>query len=204
MHSSFNRRTATKVKNGQVQKKNRSVRTAHLACVIDRESPGRGYRHVVTKSDLQAFIDLIPDWPHLSQNLERIILASPQEGCDAFYLFHFREETGAIYLHALPEDLWVELDPQYFSAHQEIFSQLGVSFDQAEETVTCRFTDNQARAYLLLHVFLHELGHHHHRLGKKHHSSKQDETYAENFANRRFASLFPSYIKIFGDPAKSG
>ncbi|MCD6052558.1 MAG: hypothetical protein K0Q55_3976, partial [Verrucomicrobia bacterium] len=34
-------------------------------------------------------------------------------------------------------------------------------------------------------------------------STKLDETYAENFANRRFAALLPRYIDYFGDPAKT-
>jgi hypothetical protein len=41
-----------------------------------RESPGRGYRHVLTKRDLQAFLVLVPDWPSLSHRLERIVLAA--------------------------------------------------------------------------------------------------------------------------------
>jgi hypothetical protein len=62
MHATFNRRTATKVKDGRVQRKNRHRPTGHEGYVLDRESPGRGFRHVVTKRDVQAFIDIIPEW----------------------------------------------------------------------------------------------------------------------------------------------
>ena len=59
MHAGFNRRTATKVKDGRVQRKNRHRPTGHDGYVLDRESPGRGFRHVLSKRDVQAFIDSI-------------------------------------------------------------------------------------------------------------------------------------------------
>lgn len=42
MRPAFTSRTATRVKNGRVQPKNRRRPTSHLGCVIDRESPGHG------------------------------------------------------------------------------------------------------------------------------------------------------------------
>jgi len=59
MRVSFNRRTATKVVDGQTRGKNRRVPTTHRGYVIDRQSPGKGYRHVVTKRDLQDFLDTV-------------------------------------------------------------------------------------------------------------------------------------------------
>lgn len=204
MRTSYNRRTATKVKNGRVQKKNRHLPTGHLGYVLDRESPGKGFRHVVSKRDIQAFIDLIPDSEKLFQRLERIVLSAPASELDAEYVFYYREETGAIFLNAWPEDLWIELNAAYFDAHEEIFSRLGVSCDRSEETVLCRFTGPQARAFTLLHVFLHELGHHHDRSNQKHHGATKGEDYAERFANSRFEMLYPRYVSVFGDPNHSG
>src|SRR4051794_22352039 len=100
MHLSSNRRTATKVVDGQTRRKNRHVPTAHQGYVIDRESPGKGYRHVLTKRDLQSFLDLVPDWPALSHRLERIVLAVGSSSDDGYHEFYHREETGAIFLHA--------------------------------------------------------------------------------------------------------
>lgn len=202
MCNQYNRRTALKVRDGQVQKKNRHIPTGHLGCVIDRESPGRGYRHVVCKRDLQDFIDIIPKWPALSERLERIVLvpAGDADGCHEF--FH-REETGAIYLHAWHEDLWVTWDNGYFDTHSEIFLRLGVSHDRHKDKVDCRFTDAQARAYMLLHVFMHELGHHWDRITQKHLNSKRGEDFAERFANRHFDLLYPDYVRVFGDPARN-
>src|SRR5215204_5728629 len=193
MRASFNRRTATKVKDGRVQRKNRHRPTGHEGYVLDRESPGRGFRHVVSKRDVQAFIDIIPDWHRFSERLERIVLASRCDNLDGAHEFYHREETGAIFLHAWHDDLWTEISASYFDAHEQIFERLGVSYDRLDERVACRFTEPQARAFLLLHVFMHELGHHYDRIHQKHLGSTKGEDYAERFATSRFAQLFPLY-----------
>ncbi len=124
---SFNSRTATKIKNGRVQPKNRNRPTGHDGYVIDRESAGRGYRHVVTKQDLQAFIDIIPEWPRFSERLERIVLVGPSWDAHGFHAFYHKEETGAIFLTVWRTELWMDLRPSYFEAHQGILERLGVS-----------------------------------------------------------------------------
>jgi hypothetical protein len=115
---------------------------------------------VVSKRDVQTFIEAIPDFHRLCQRLERIVLACRNSADDGVYEFYHREETGAIFLNAWPEDLWIDLNTWYFETHKETFLRLGVSHDRAEKTVLCRFTEAQARAFTLLHVFMHELGHH--------------------------------------------
>src|SRR5690349_4958563 len=140
MHA-FNRRTATKVKDGRVQRKDRHRPTGHDGYVLDREAPGRGFRHVVSKRDVQAFIDIIPDWPRLSTRLERIVLACGCDQSDGAHSFYDRQETGTIFLNARREDLWEELHPSYVDEHQSIFERLGVSCDRQEEWVVCRFTE---------------------------------------------------------------
>ena len=114
MRPTLNRRTGTKVKAGRVQRKNRHRPTAHEGFVLDRESPGRGFIHVVTKRDVQAFLDIIPEWNRFSERLERIVLARYSDNADGIYRFYHREETGSIFLHAWAEDLWVELTKSYF------------------------------------------------------------------------------------------
>jgi hypothetical protein len=200
MHTSFNRRTATKVKGGRVQRKNQHRPTGHDGYILDRESPGRGFRHVVSKRDVQAFIDIIPDWNRYSERLERIVLASQRQGRDGEYAFYYREETGAIFLNPCYEDLWIDLTVSYFEAHKNIFETFGVSYDRGEDCVTCRFTEAQARAFMLLHVFMHELGHHYDRIHQKHLDSSKGEEYAERFATSRFDQLFPLYVQVFGHP----
>ena len=186
-----------------MQRKNRHQPTGHEGYVLDRESPGRGFRHVVSKRDVQAFIDIIPGWEGLSERLERITLAARSDDCDGAHEFFHREETGAIYLNAWPEDLWVELRAGYFDSHQQIFERLGVSYDRMADIVMCRFTAVQARAFTLLHVFMHELGHHYDKVHQKHLGASKGEDYAERFANSRFEQIYWQYVMVFGDPAGS-
>ena len=172
--------------------------------MIDRESPGTGFRHVVTKRDLQSFLDVIPDWGELSHRLERIVLAAGDIGSDGAHQFYHREGTGVIHLNAWNADLWVWLLHGYFKAHEELLQRLGVSCedDRNGNAVFCRFTEPQARAFLLLHVFMHELGHHWDRMHQKHRGSQRGEGYAERFANERLKELWPGYVGMFGDPRR--
>ena len=202
MHTTFNRRSAIKVKDGRGQRKNRHRPTGHDGYVLDRESPGRGFRHVVSKRDVQSFIDIVPSWDRFSERLERIVLAAPGDNCDGAYEFFHREETGSIYLHAWREDLWIDLTVPYFDYHQHIFDRFSVSYDRQEDCVTCRFTEAQAQAFMLLHIFMHELGHHYDRIHQKHLDSSKGEDYAERFATSRFDQLFPSFVQVFGHPGR--
>jgi hypothetical protein len=199
MNITYNRRTATKVKDGRVQRKNRHHPTGALGYVISRESPGRGFRHVLSKRDLENFIELIPDWNRLSARLERIVLAAHRSS-DGEYAFYHREETGGIFLHAWHEDLWSKVTTPYFDSHRSMFQRLGVSYDSGIDSMFCRFTPAQARAFMLLHVFIHELGHHYDRIHQKHWNVTKGEDYAERFANSRFDQLYPDYVDVFGDP----
>jgi hypothetical protein len=202
MRPPINRRTATKVKHGRVQQKNRHRPTSHLGLVLHRESPGRGFRHVVTKREILEFIDIVPGWERYSERLERIVLATHDEDCDAAHYFFHREETGAIFLHAWHEDLWVDLPRDYFDAHAAILTRLGVAHDLGRDTVECRFTEAQARAFTLLHIFMHELGHHFDCIQHKNRNAAGSEDFAENFATSHFEPLLPAYCKTFGDPTR--
>ncbi len=200
MRTSFNRRTATKVRDGKVQRKNRSRPTSHERCVIDREAPARGYKHVVTKRQLQDFIAIIPDWRIYSERLCRIVLGSGGGSCDGECIFYHREESGVIYLDAWQTELWQEIYAGYFAAHHHIFERLGVAHERTADGWMCRFTESQVRAFLLLHVFMHELGHHYDNITGKHRDASKGEDYAEEFANSRFDALYPEYVRVFGPP----
>ena len=205
MHTiGFNRRTATKVRNGRVQRKNRHQFTTRLGYVIDRESPKKGFRHLVTKHDIREFVELIPDWEGLSVGLERIVLGGGdlKEQADGYYEHFHRERTGAVVLYAWHGDLWAPHTERYFTAHRHIYDLFRVPYTHEKDTWTCRFTEAQAKAFLLLHVFMHELGHHHDRMQyKQQDRCRGGEVYAEGFANARLPDMLSRYIARFGDPA---
>jgi len=152
---------------------------------------------------VQAFIDIVPEWDRFSERLERIAIVGSSDGHDGLYEFYHREETGAIFLLAWPDDLWMDVATPYFDAHQQIFERLGVSYDRLPDAVMCRFTEAQARAFVLLHVFMHELGHHYDQIHQKHLATTKGEDYAERFATSRFEQLFPTYVRVFGDPCRA-
>lgn len=204
MRASYPRRTGTKVVDDETRRKNRHIPTGHRGYVLDRESPGKGCRHVVTKRQVLDFLDIIPDWPVLSHRLERIVLAAGDGSSDGYHSFYHREETGAIFLCAWDNDLWIPLTSTYFEAHRDLLLRLGVSCDAGDAgnaPVDCRFTEGQATAFVLLHVFMHELGHHWDTTHQKGRRSGRGEDYAEAFANRYLERLLPAYIRAFGDPA---
>ena len=67
------RKTAPKVRDGKVQKKNRHTptptywNTKQRIPVIDKERPGRGFKHYLRKEHLTRFIQMLPDWDELSK-----------------------------------------------------------------------------------------------------------------------------------------
>jgi hypothetical protein len=197
----YNRKTSPKVIGGLVQRKNNHTRTARIGYVVDRRRAGRGYRHVLKKKDIHDFTDVIPDWAMISKGIESIILDSCDGLVDGLYRHYDHEGTGIIWLSAWPESMWVEFNPEYFHEHQWFFDKLGITYEQKGEDWCCYFTEPQARAFMLLHVFLHELGHHVDKLrSRKQNEMRGGEEFAETYANEMFKKIWPAYVSKFGYP----
>ena len=86
-----NRRTATRVRDGRVQKKNNwspdrgdyfALRQDEVR--LDRRSPGREFRHVTTVPQLRSFVGLLPDWDEVAAGLQAIVLDEGQD-CMGWY-----------------------------------------------------------------------------------------------------------------------
>jgi hypothetical protein len=61
------------------------------------------------------------------------------------------------------------------------------------------WTESQARACQLLHVLLHELGHHHDRMTNRSKTrAARGEPYAERYALRYEAGIWDAYLQEFG------
>ena len=195
----YNRKTSPKVVGGLVQRKNNHTRTARMGYVVDRRRAGKGYRHILKKKDIHDFTDLIPDWPVISEGIESIILDSGDEFVDGVYRHYSREGTGIVWLSAWPESMWVEFSAEYFHEHRWFFDKLGIAYEKKGEDWCCYFTESQARAFMLLHVFLHELGHHVDKLrSRKQNEMRGGEAFAEDYANKTFEEIWPAYISKFG------
>ena len=194
----FNRRTTPKVTDGRVQKKNRHAPTPTYwnthprVPVIDKERPGRGYRHLLRKNDVVEVIGMIPDWDELAIGLDAVLLAKAEFDCDGWH------HRGVIGICAWERDLWRDVSHWFYEDHEELLSRLGVECEPRDDGVLCKFTEETARAYQLLHVFLHELGHHRDRMTTNHKlSSGRGEGYAEEFAFEYGSVVWERYLRAF-------
>ena len=195
------RKTSPKVLGGKVQRKNRWAvtptywNTRQSVPVIDRREPGRGYRHLLHRKDVFAFIDILPDWDELSRGLDAIVLARKEEGCEGWH------DDGVIGICAWSRDLWIEVQDWYYREHAAIFDRLDVPCPLEGGDWLLKFTERTARAYQLLHILLHELGHHHDRMTtRSQRAAARGEGYAEAYALRYEERIWDAYLRTFGTP----
>jgi len=203
--ATFNRRSTPKVVDGRVQKKNRHNLTPTywtdkpVIPKIDKERAGKGYKHLLSKQDIFDVIDLIPDWNQYAVGLAAVLLAEGKEGADGWYSSDGPHHGGVIGLCAWERDLWRVVMPEYVDEHHELFQRLNIPLEPKGRDVLCKFTEDTARAYLLLHVFLHELGHHFDRMtSRKQNTTGRGELFAEKWALDEEKVLWNAYQQKFG------
>jgi hypothetical protein len=71
---------------------------------------------------------------------------------------------GVIEICAWDRTKWVEYTNDGYQEHKMIFERLGVECEKRNKYYLCKFDEKSIRAFQLLHVFLHELGHHHDKM----------------------------------------
>lgn len=192
------RRSTPQVRDGKVQRKNRQAETCS-GPLIRREQPGAGFRHVVRKSDLAKFMDILPEWEELSHGLREIVLAKGDPDAAGWH------RPGIVAICAWERCDSQELSKSFVEDHASLYDRLGISYTwtvddgyENEGYFVATFTDESIRAYQLLHIFLHELGHHHDRMTTKPQiQSSRGEAYAEQYALRNEALLFRRYCEAF-------
>ncbi len=201
-------RGETRKKNNWKGSENRYDAPRPREVVVDRERPGEGYRHLLTKKDVYDFIALLPEWDHLAVGLNAIVLAEGY-GPDGFHC------PGVVHVCAWESTGWINTSNKYYQDHADIFTRIGVECESAEDylqreltdaeaarnywktfgwfgrdTWLCKFTEDAARAYQLLHILLHELGHHHDRMTtRSQRRAARGELYAEAYA-LKYEALF--------------
>jgi hypothetical protein len=160
---------------------------------FDSQAPGRGYRHLLGRRDVERFIGLLPDWDELSIGLEAVLLTPGEPGLDGYH------DPGVVAVCAWPQDLWQIVHQEHVDEHEDFFRALDVVRESLPGGwVRLRWMRPQARAYQLLHVLLHELGHHHDRMTTRtQRRSARGEPYAEAYAHRYAGELWESYWRAF-------
>ena len=195
----YNRKSTPKVKDGQVCKKNNWKQTPTYwntpqdIPVLDKERPGKGYRHLLRRNDLVSFISILPDWEELSKGLDAVLLAPGGGDAGGWY------DRGIVAICAWERELWREADPSWYEEHKGLLKRLNVPCAEVSGWVECRFTEATARAYQLAHIFLHELGHHHDRITTKYQlDCARGEGYAEKYALQYEKVIWDRYEEVFG------
>ena len=199
MRQQIIRKSAPGVSGGRVQKKNNPEWTANYypsappSLVIDRQRPGAGYRHVLMQRDVEAFVALLPDWAELGRGLNAIVLAPGEYTTSGWHT------PGVVGVCAWEADLWMDYSIGHYEDHKAVFGRLGVTSYEITNGIMCEFTEEQARGYQLLHILLHELGHHHDRMTTKSQvRACRGEPYAEAYALAYEARIWEQYQRVFG------
>ena len=195
------RKATPRVKNGVVQKKNNWELSRDYydtpeprEVMIDRKRPGDGHRHLLNKSDIYKFLELLPDWDALAVGLNAIVLAPGED--DGTYGYHV---PGVVHICAWSEGFWESLSSEFYENNQGIFARLGVPCElQEDNRWLCKWDERSARSFQLLDVFLHELGHHHDRMTtKSKRKAARGEPYAEEYALRYEALIWERFFQVF-------
>ena len=195
----LNRRTTPRVRGGRVRAKNRTAITPNYwdtpqeHPVIDRQRPGEGYRHLLRKVDVERFVELLPDWPELSRGLDAIVLAPGEVDCLGWY------QDGVVAVCAWDRQLRGVYYDWFVEDHRDVLDRLGVPTERAGGgTFEVGFTENSARGFQLMHVLLHELGHHHDRMStRSRREAARGEPYAEAYALRYADRIWEAYFAAF-------
>lgn len=195
------RKTTPKVTDGKVQKKNRHKPTRRNSMGVKFGRPSDGNIVVVSKDDFWKFIRLIPDWKRISADLEQIYFSgSYPEPIDTEMSgegWYGYPDFPTIQMDAWNGTLRKLISGEYQKQHADLFLRLGVEIEETEEGKIAVFNENSARAFQLLHVFLHELGHHHYRITKGRGKDAGSEKYAEQYALKTEKSIWRRYCEAF-------
>ena len=94
--------------------------------------------------------------------------------------------------------MWRAAIASYCIEHGDIFERLGVPCEKHGGGYLCHFTEPTAWAYQLLHIFLHELGHHHDLMTtRSKRQASRGESYAESYARRHEQLIWNRYQEVF-------
>ncbi len=147
---------------------------------------------MLKRRDLEAFIELIPGWDALAEDLHWVVLSRDVD-CQGWY------SRGTVAVCAWPAGLWVEhLSKHWYWEHADVLERLDVAVWKVGYRWVAEWTEDQVRAFQLLHVFLHELGHHWDRMTtRSERRTARGEAFAERFALELEEDIWDDYLRVF-------
>jgi hypothetical protein len=187
-----------RVRDGRVQKKNNwrpdlgDYRVWQQDEIqLDRRPAGKGFRHLLTIGQLRDFVELLPDWQEVAVGLDAIVLDEGQD-CMGWH------DDGVVAVCAWEQELWWEDGDRAFEEeHRDVLNLLGVEREVVDQKLQVRWTEHQARAFQLLHILPHELGHHHDRITtRRQRRAGRGEPYAEAYSLKALDAVWPAYAPV--------
>src|SRR5947207_332970 len=117
-----NRKSTPKVVDGRVRKKNNWAPSVDYydapdprTVVVDRKRPGVGYKHVLNKSDIYRFLEILPDWRNLAVGLNAVVLSPGEWNVGGYHC------PGVVHVCAWEAELWRETEKSHYEEHRDIF-----------------------------------------------------------------------------------
>jgi hypothetical protein len=78
---------------------------------------------------------------------------------------------------------WDDTIPSFIEEHRSLLDRLGVVREQVGDCLVCKWNEPQARTFQLVHILVHELGHHHDRMTtRSQREASRGEPYVEEYA----------------------
>ena len=115
------------------------------------------------------------------------------EHLEKLYDYYFRLEVDTLKLGKE----WILIDNEDQQKWHLLNTTNGI--DVYEMDYLCRFTVESVKAYQLMHIFLHELGHHYDNINApKKGFLIRGESYAEQYASKYWDLIWERYKKKFG------
>jgi hypothetical protein len=188
-----------RVRDGRVQKKNNWApdtgdyfRAPQDEIRIDRRDPGVGFRHVLTVAQLRTFIALLPDWDDVAVGLKAIVIDRGAAYAMGWY------SPNVVALCAWESHLWSETTPGWLKQNESVLGLLDVRTAKRGGSPWLLWTEKQARAFMLLDVLPHELGHHRDLMTtRSRRDAARGEPYAEAYARDVREAVWPVYTRHF-------
>ena len=195
----YRRKNAPRVRDGDVQFKSNHTLTYHWSqvhldrYVVDRERPGVGYRHLLRQADLHRFVALLPDWEELSRGVDVLLLAQGDPDALGWY------SQGNVAVCAWRRELPGVWCTGFVEEHEPVLERLNVPREERDDGTWLGWDEQTARGFQLMHILLHELGHHHDRMTTRSQARcSRGEPYAEGYALRYADELWKAYFREFG------
>lgn len=106
---------------------------------------------------------------------------------------------GIVAVCAWERELWMTTSDEFLREDRDLLDRLGVDHEPKYGAHLCKFTEGQARAFELLHILLHEIGHHPDRMNtRSRKKASRGGGYAEAFALEQERVIWDQYERQFG------